>query len=702
VRELWQRRRLRELLARVETPHRMSLFTKRVVLCSNLFALWIIAELVSRGFPPILNPTITAFVASLVLAWVVGDLAVSVVLATLYFFPALCYAWFNAFNFSYYTIWLTALVGAMLPKSARSRWAFPGRFGPPLVLWALVLASSWPILLLREVDFVPALLNDPRAVAASLPQMPQVIAVWILSVTTIATTSLLLLDWLFVAYRAERHDPGQGWSLFERLIIQPLLATAAIAAGVAVYQSLVDLKFLNLTPWPALGRATGTLRDANAFAAIASMWLPLALGLLIATTRRFWRKAPLFLTVFFLFGLGLWGSGTRSGFLAASLGVIVLLAHSWRAIRPVHALAGVAGAVALITVAMFAVPASVRTPWQRYMEFLERNQTVQDAVGQLWSRGLYGTAALRMIAEHPYVGIGVGGFHYQYYEFLKLSETAVLTGGGMLPPDNAQSWYRQQLAELGVLGSLGWLVSGALLVWILVRRRGPDHRRALVGAVKGSLVGFGIISLLGVPGQDVAVSVTFIALVCWCLKLTAVDSVPPADRAPGLCAVEWAGILIVSAAFIGGTIYMARGELRPPLRAQRLDIPYRYGFMPDPDRPDIQWTTARAVDVVLREKRWMRVVLADVAPDAAENPVDVKMSLNGEQILHVRRRAHFPITRWIRLPDSRNHAMIEIRVGRTWRAADFGKGADRQERGIAVHPWFFSDDDPAKGSLTIE
>src|SRR5439155_1243980 len=158
-------------------------------------------------------------------------------------------------------------------------------------------------------------------------------------------------------------------------------------------------------------------------------------------------------------------------------------------------------------------------PWRRIVQFmpdLSRRQVVESA-RQLWSRDMYGRIADRMFAEHPAVGIGVGGFYYQAADIL------YLINHSERPPDNAQNWYRQQLAELGILGSAGWIVWLGVCLWMLLFRRGPDDRPGTAGAVKGSMIGLAAASLLGIPTQDTAASITFVVLAAWCLKLTGAE-----------------------------------------------------------------------------------------------------------------------------------------------------------------------------------
>ncbi|MCM3881639.1 MAG: O-antigen ligase family protein [Vicinamibacterales bacterium] len=667
----------------------MNRTTKLLVLTSNLVALWLMARLVSRGIPPIFVPTASIFAVSLISSIVLGDITTTVILSLIYLVPTLCIAWFGNFQFSYYAIWLAALSGSMIPRAAKSGWAFPRRWAAPLVLWALTIAIIWPIVVLREVDFVPALLGRGDLWLGRSTVSPPVATTWILNVVSIAMTGLLLLDWMLLSF------PAEAGARFERRIIWPVFSGAALAAAIGAYQSLVDLNFLNRSMWPSLGRTVGTMADANAFGTIMAMWLPFAGALAMGHE---WRRrvVPASLVLFLIFGVALWGSGSRSAMMTALVGFLVFAGHIARSLT-VRQVMGALVCLTLATVAIVTVlPPSTTGPWKRSMEQISSIPLSMHGLAEIarhaWRRDLYGPASEQMIVEHPLVGIGIGGFNYQFADALYVIDPLV-----QRPPDNAQNWYRQQLAEVGVLGSIGWIVWISQFLWMLLRRSGGQDTRAVVGAVKGALVGFGVGSLFGVPAQDAAASLTFIILVCWCLKLTTIDSgrAPIGDTRPGR--LEWMAIIAVLGGFLGGTVYAARTDLRPPRRAVRFHFPFSYGFTADRTDPSIRWTGAKAVEVFEADKRWFKLEFGEVAPDAAEKPVDVKVWLNRLQILRVSRRGNFPVTRWIRMPAHGTPLMMEIHVDRTWRPS-----ADEEARGIAVRAWAFADEDPPKGSITIE
>jgi hypothetical protein len=663
----------------------MNRSTKLLVILSNLCAIWAIATLVSRGVPPILVPTATAFAVSCLAAALLGDTVTGIVLSLIYAVPAALFALYNNFVFSFYAIWLAALCGAMLPRAIGSKWAYPERFTSPLVLWALVLALSWPLVVLREVDFVPQLLIGMPG--AKLSQSPGIVTVWIASVAAISMTGLLLLDWLFLVY------PADQMRSFEARVIWPMFAGAACAAGIAVYQAAVDITFLNHTYFGSVGRAVGTMRDGNAFGASAALWVPVAAAMGVTSAVRP-KTAALWGLCFAMMATGVWASGSRTALLASLIGVAVVIAHARRLFTRRQIGAGIVTAVVLFAAIGFVVPS---TTWTRIKSIIPTfsSEAVHDTIYQLWSRDWYGTVAVKMIAEHPFVGVGVGGFNYQF------SEVLYRINGTARPPDNAQNWYRQQLAEIGIVGSLGWISWMCLFGWLMARRSEPQERPVVGGAAMGAILGLSAASLLGMPTQDAAASITFVVMACWYLKLRSTAAVEVSMRSRP-AKLEWAAILGLVGCFLGGTVYAARADLRPPLRALRVGSTYSYGFIADENDPAVRWTRGKAVDVFRAEKRWLKMSIGDVAPDAASKPVNVEVWMNRNLILRVDRRGNFPITRWIRMPPYRTLLMFEVHADRTWRPADFGGSADRDERGVAIREWSFSDDDPPKGSVTVE
>lgn len=88
-------------------------------------------------------------------------------------------------------------------------------------------------------------------------------------------------------------------------------------------------------------------------------------------------------------------------------------------------------------------------------------------------------AARGMFADHPVVGVGLGGYQREYYE-RRL---------GFDSP-HAYNIVLQVLAESGVVGLLGWLALWGRVLYVGVRRAGPTPRGAAIFALHGMLVAF--------------------------------------------------------------------------------------------------------------------------------------------------------------------------------------------------------------------
>src|SRR5262249_33517087 len=139
---------------------------------------------------------------------------------------------------------------------------------------------------------------------------------------------------------------------------------------------------------------------------------------------------------------------------------------------------------------------------------------VRDYLVEMWNRNGDGTGATAMLADYPLFGIGVGTFQSVVSDYV-----------GGLPPDNAQNWIRQQEVEFDALGSRGWVVWLVVFGIFLVMVRRSDSTPVWI--TRGMLIAFGLISFLGIPGQDVTVVITFWAVAFWY-----VSSVEPPAAAP--------------------------------------------------------------------------------------------------------------------------------------------------------------------------
>jgi O-antigen ligase len=285
---------------------------------------------------------------------------------------------------------------------------------------------------------------------------------------------------LFVAAVAMiRREPALG-----RQVAAMVVAGGAGVAALNVNR-LVTVCLRSELPWAALKAYLSTLRvsavfaDFNAAGSYFALMVPLSLGL--AFSARPFRGVWLFATG--LTGAGLWLAGSRAAVAAvvpAAIAIAIALAGE-RRLRSV-----VAAVVFLLAVGgFFLLPTTVA-------RFAPSDPTRSLGV-TLHSRLELSRAALKMFADHPLAGVGVGGFRLYVGDYVSQDLPEEIRH------ENAHNNVLQMLAELGLTGFLP-------LVWLLVavaRQAWPALRSGalngpLAGAVSG-VAAFGLTCLSGHP-----------------------------------------------------------------------------------------------------------------------------------------------------------------------------------------------------------
>ena len=277
-----------------------------------------------------------------------------------------------------------------------------------------------------------------------------------------------------------------------------------------------------------------------------------------------------------------------------------------------------------------------------------------------------------MLKQFPITGVGVGGFYELFPDY-----AYVLTGYRAVF-DNAQSWYRHQLAELGVVGSLGWLWWVGTFGWLLVTRRVDENNRFEAGVVKGALVAMAVVSLVSMPTQLAPITLTVWVFAFWYLSLS--QNVPngwPLDRwTRGW--MPWLIVWLVAIGFVADTYRIGRTALRPPYRALFADWTYARGFYdlqnPNGSEP-FRWTSDNAVFVFPTTAHYLKLTFSVHHPDAAARPVDVRIWRKDQRIVSVTVQDKMPVTWYVRVPTDHDHPrmMLETWVSRTWRPSDYGQ-----------------------------
>ena len=663
----------------------MNVATKSAVVLSTLTAAWLLGWFGAAGFAPLLTAALVAFAVSLAAASVSAGVVTRAVLFAVYLSPAAFLVWTGRNHFTFEVVWISALLGLMTSGRDAWRWHLPSPWRWPLMLWALVVSVSWPIVLGREFDFSPWIAGLPRVSNTSIGIGPSEVGTWTLYVVLTHNVGLLWIDWL---YRRYRNDPEGS---FRGDVLRPLAAAVLVSCLVGVYQALVDIHFLSGHLWPHMGRAAGTLMDANAFGLVAGLWGPALVALTVPLGGH--RAILVGVSLLAISVLGVWASGSRTALVALAAGVVGVAVHGWFVWRSADrtSLASrtnvvIAGGLLLVMVAVGAV--MLQTPgitaFERARHLIPGlESTLGESVWLLWDRMGYGSAAMLMIEEHPWVGVGVGGYHTLVHDF------AAAAGGYDLPPDNAQNWFRHHLAELGLLGSVPWIIWTLLFARALVTpSRGDDS--ATPRLLRAALIGFGLLSLVGMPGQSPAVAVTFWTFAFWYLTAAAPDEPPSSSTDhPGLTRAAWTLMLVIVAAHAVGTYAVAHAELRPAERAVRFGWYYRYGIYDlerPPDGTPFRWTMRRSVAVIPVEGRVLAFDASVDHPDADQSPVDVRVWADGELVAAASLRRGERIRADIPASPGRYHLILRTEVDRAWTPEDHG-GSDPRELGLAIADW---------------
>ena len=581
---------------------------------------------------------------------------------TVVFVPAGCWV-----------VWMAPFATAMLASTPAGRWTMPDLLKVPLACWAMVVALTWPIVLLREADFLVARMH-PNSVW------------WVATVAAATILGILWVDSLFACFPAERADDGS----YEAGVAVPMAAGWAFSSFLAIYQLFGDINFLNRGLWGYMQRARGTFADANPFGVLSAIWGPVIFAVAIERWtgwRRYIGAAALPLS-----WLAVWASGSRSSLPITALALAFIVGYYLRPGKSRRGLRAAAVAAALVvTVAAGAIASrgsGVESPFKRMAASFGPRlslEWVAETAARLEARDGYGTIASFVIRQFPLVGVGVGTFHDLVPMYARI------LFHGPLQPDNAQNWFRHQLAELGLFGSLGWIAWVAVLLWALAFGR-AGSRRLTAGVLRGVLAGLGLISLVGMPGQDVTVVITFWAIAFWYLLLLDADTrLKLARRLP---AAAWLVVWVIALGHGVATVYVARGGMRPPIRVAGADLDYSYGFYPPEPGGTARWAARHAVETVPvpPDRRRMQITVWVNHLDVATRPVDVKVWVDRRLVVDTRLSSIEPVTRDVEIAGLRPRAVIETSVSRTLNPRDFGVPDDRQ-LGLLVD-WKFLNSPP--------
>jgi hypothetical protein len=627
----------------------LSLIARTLVIASAAAAVGLSALMGPRA---LWLPTIFAGAVAGLMSWRWPAVVPPIVACALYLTPVVTLAATGRSHFSA----LTPVLGVLLMSLAAVPRAttVPNVWRAALTCWAMVVAVAWPIVAMRETDFSwPVLWNFQVPTAAGGFPPPAVV----LLVAHVAASQLL--GFLWFEYLWAVHG-GTGAMVAGRAVM-PFATTAIMASLLAVYQGYVDLAFLSTSVWPYLRRAAGALVDANASGMLAAMWVTGFLALAASAPGGAWRGLSVLGAA--AAALATWCSGSRSALAAATIGVGVMLVGSLGSVRrPRRILLAGVGVVAVMALALTLVTRGFLRPQSTspLARIVASTPGGPIAIGRwLWNREGYGPAADRMIREFPVAGIGIGTFHSIGVDYTKS------VGGLALPPDNAQNWYRHQIAELGILGSLGWMAFFGLFAIAVIRTPPGVEASVSANALRGSLAALAVASLVGMPAQHPAIILTFWTFAFWLLQL-----IDPAMVVRGFSLAQAettlkgrttsavvAAIVVVHAA---ATIYSSRHDLRVPYRAARFDFDYEYGFIRQEGSRDL-WVRDHAVIVPRAATNALQLTLqSDAASE--RSPVGTVIRIDGRRVVRRTLRGSEPVTEVVSVSGGGRRFVLDVDV----------------------------------------
>ncbi|MFM1846771.1 MAG: O-Antigen ligase [Pseudomonadota bacterium] len=333
------------------------------------------------------------------------------------------------------------------------------------------------------------------------------------------TLHLVLLCGLFSSFQAN----AAAREVFLRALGWGAATSAGLIAASLLFSSLVGYTTTNEF-WRSLGRHPGTFTDPNSFGVSAVLIVALLCELACSARRGAIRAGVCGLIA--VWCVLPWVSGSRSFF----LGLAALFSlGAWRtAPRLFAALGGLGiigiGALQLVDISGTGLPVGVA----RFLSSLQF-----DRLGEtFFSRGIFWTIGGAVAIDHPWFGVGLGAFSMFVEPYARV--LGIPLNGWT---DNANSYYLGILAELGIVGVLGWFLAVKQLRWGGVSQS-PLWPRAGTGAL--------LVMLVVGPHLDFA-EVAVLAAVCLAGSVTAYDQ----ERSSGAAREGWfrwcvAGVVFAS------------------------------------------------------------------------------------------------------------------------------------------------------------
>lgn len=350
------------------------------------------------------------------------------------------------------------------------------------VVGALLVVSTLAAASTRERRGLPAIHPILTAALILFVAWAALSAVWAESVGTAASSvvryalNLALFPIVWVAVWRREHV---NW-----LVITLVLGTAVAAA----YGLVSPPSNPNSIDTSDAARATGTIGDANQFAAVLVAGLALSLAVAVGPVTNGYIRLAAYLTAAMSL-MAIFLTLSRGGLVALAVAMMasVAMAGRWRPVIGTAALLVVLGSVVYFTT-FASVPAQ------------QRITTISGGTGRtdLWSIGW------RMVQAKPIAGVGSGNFQVSSIHYLLRPGATQRADFIVDTPKVAHNTYLQILAELGIVGFALFAVIVAYSLACIVR---AARMFARIGDLQMEIIARGLfIGLVGLMAADFFIS----------------------------------------------------------------------------------------------------------------------------------------------------------------------------------------------------
>ena len=528
-----------------------------------------------------------------------------------------------------------------------SRRPWPRGLVVPAVLYVVALAGSWVSLLVAAAAGV-SLTALPQYLLHAIPSDHLVFS------SPEAETWTLLqgsagIGLLLAAVGLTRDSPDLVRHLARTCVAAAAVLGLATLAAVAMEWSAAGYAAAFLARYLSGERFALHVADMNAAGSWYALAAVTATALAILSTRHRAAAAAALAVI----GVAIWLTGSRSAYLAVTVGAFVLALGQQRWPLNRRQMVTIAGLLVLLLVA-----GAIASDW--------RASATGSTSTSARLRSQFIVATVRMFASAPVFGVGIGRYFDRSPEFMS-EELRMLYGN-----ENAHNYFAQTFAELGVIGGVlfAWLVVALIRSgWKAARQSSAEHLGLYAGGV-----GYLTSCLTGHP-----LLVPEAALPFWVFAGAVAAGGEPAVRTERLRTwIAAAAVAAVAAGVAAAGVTYARPAP---------ELPREYGFHQPvtDDGATYRWMVRHAVMYVPNGEGFLRLRVRAPQETRNDRPLVLETSLAGL----VADRREVPSDRWftydipVRQAASGPFQRIDLRVNQWWQQ-EVRLGRRRAMRPIAA------------------